>query len=351
MIFPVLWRLAVVLTCLMGSPLAHAALGPTEPPLPPDSATLDAYLHLSLNSIINSGAALYNDFKNPDPEKCYQHYRQSLEALLPVLSHHPDLQAAIRRALEDVEKDPEWRIRMAGKYLTTPRLQPLVRQKGFALNAFLRELQAKLRDYANKPEDKKPLTEKTTSKIPEKPEALTVPPAEILQGKEIVKPKADDKKPIEASPAVPPEKKPVETSPTMPSDKKSIEKKEEKKPDAVAPSDKGPGAAAQPVLRGTVTGNVFFQKQPLTYGSVVMTLNEEDKAFMGLIQKDGSFVIDNIPAGRYWVTVTLATLFPPKDVKPVVLPEVYTDTKKTPLLWKFEGGQEKMPIYLLTPNP
>ena len=246
--------------------------------------------------------------------------------LIPVLSHHPDLQVAIQRALDDVEKNADWRATMAAKAtMIMPRRQPLIRQKGFALRGFLTEIRTTLHYYAEgppPPKDKMPTTpsEKIDSKTAEKPELIPVPPTEVLPGKEIVQPRPEDKKPVEKKP-------------------------EEKKPGAVETPDTRP-PAAQPVLRGTVMGKVRFLRQPLPYGMVVLTLEDGDKAYYGSIHKDGSFAIDNIPVGRYRVTVTTVTLFPQKGVKPVVLPEKYTDVKLTPLVCVFDGGKQSMDLDL-----
>src|SRR5258708_4950183 len=81
----------------------------------PDSKAIDRYVYSSLRAVINFGAELYNDKLNDKKEECYLHYRRTLEDLVPLLGHHPDLQKAVQTALSQVEKNPEWRVKMAAK--------------------------------------------------------------------------------------------------------------------------------------------------------------------------------------------------------------------------------------------
>jgi hypothetical protein len=330
----------------MGTGLGRSAPDVSATPAPPDAATLDRYLQISLRSVINLGADLYNSDK---PDECYKHFRQSLEALIPVLSHHPDLQTFIERALSDVESDPEWRVTMAAKAtMPSPKSYPVIRQKAFALRGVLNQVRSAVNDYANakgawpgpgkdkqplippdivKPEDRKPWIPPETKPEEKKPEVIPVPPV------------------IE-----PPDKKPDETKPE---DKKPEDKKpEDKKPEDKKPEDKKPAAPeaaapveSKPVVRGTIAGTVSFQGKPLPCGMVFLTLEEEDKAYPGTIQKDGSFAIDGIPAGTYKVTVTTASLIP-SEVKPAALPPKYSDIKTSGLTFEVKGGKNAFELKL-----
>jgi hemoglobin len=116
----------------------------------PDPAALDRYLYHSLRFVINHGVDL---FDRPDVKGCYQHYRRSLEELAPVLSHHPELQKSVQAALVNVDKDPKWRVQMAGQVknaegkpsLPFPEKVPEDWQKAFAMRAVLNDIRAAVR--------------------------------------------------------------------------------------------------------------------------------------------------------------------------------------------------------------
>jgi hypothetical protein len=111
-----------------------------------DSKALDRYLYSSLRHVINHGVDLYNNPKTPlGADECYQHFRESLEELAPVLSAHPDLQKLIKTSLDKVETDPEWRAKMAARAtMPNPQQAPVDRQKAFALRAVFNEVRAGL---------------------------------------------------------------------------------------------------------------------------------------------------------------------------------------------------------------
>jgi len=136
---------AVVAACLLG--FAAGARAADEKPI--DSKALDRYLYTSLRFVINHGVDLYNRPDDPrGAEKCYQHFRQSLEELVPVLSNHPDLQKAIKDGLDKAEKDPEWRVKMAARgMMPNPQAVPpgdVVRVKAFALRAVFNDVRSGL---------------------------------------------------------------------------------------------------------------------------------------------------------------------------------------------------------------
>ena len=133
------WRSVVTAACLLG--LAVAARAADDKPI--DAKALDRYLYTTLRYVINYGVDLYN--RSPEdprgPEKCYQHFRRSLEELEPVLSHHPNLQKAIKDGLAKVEKDPDWRVKMAARAgMPNPQDAPLMRQMAFALRAVFNDV-------------------------------------------------------------------------------------------------------------------------------------------------------------------------------------------------------------------
>jgi len=107
-----------------------------------DSKALDRYLYTTLRLVINHGVDLYNAGQH---QECYAHFRQSLQDLSPVLSAHPDLQKSIKEALDKVEKDPEWRVKMAARAtMPNPQLAPPLQQQAFALRAVFNDIRATL---------------------------------------------------------------------------------------------------------------------------------------------------------------------------------------------------------------
>jgi truncated hemoglobin YjbI len=138
----------VVAACLLGFVLAAPA-GAAGDAAPPDAKALDRYLYNNLRFIINHGVDLYNAER---VDACYEHFRQSLQDLVPVLTHHPDLQKEIKDGLDKVEKDPDWRVKMAARAtMPNPQQAPPLRQKAFALRAVFNDVRAGL-----SPEPKKP---------------------------------------------------------------------------------------------------------------------------------------------------------------------------------------------------
>jgi len=111
-----------------------------------DAKALDHYLYTSLRDVINQGVDLYN---RGDVNGCYQHFRQALTDLEPVLAHHPDLQKAVKDGLDKAEKDPEWRNKMAAKaMMPNPEAVPpadVTRVKAFALRAVFNDVRSTLK--------------------------------------------------------------------------------------------------------------------------------------------------------------------------------------------------------------
>lgn len=108
----------------------------------PDPAAVDRYVYSSLRHVINHGVDLYNAGNVDD---CYLHFRKTLEQLVPVLAHHPDLQKVIQSGLSDVESNADWRVKMAAKGgLPSADLAPANRQRAFALRAVFNEVRAGL---------------------------------------------------------------------------------------------------------------------------------------------------------------------------------------------------------------
>jgi hypothetical protein len=83
-----------------------ALAGPAAAAEPPaiDTAKLEKLLVDVLRDEHNRGADLYN---NGDPAGCYRLFEGVLRTTRPLLSHRPELQAAIGRALDDAEKETQ----------------------------------------------------------------------------------------------------------------------------------------------------------------------------------------------------------------------------------------------------
>ncbi len=132
---------AWVAACLLGFALAAAAPAAGDK-APPDSKALDRYLYNSLRVVINYGVDQYNAGR---VQECYDHFRQSLQDLAPVLTDHPDLQKLVKESLDKVEKDPDWRVKMAARAaMPNPQDAPALRQKAFALRAVFNDIRAAL---------------------------------------------------------------------------------------------------------------------------------------------------------------------------------------------------------------
>ena len=52
----------------------------------------------------------------------------------------------------------------------------------------------------------------------------------------------------------------------------------------------------------TVTGKVTYKERPVVYGSVVLQ-NEDMTAVSGVIEPDGSYTVENVPAGLVKIAV------------------------------------------------
>src|SRR5262249_22097257 len=69
-----------------------------------------------------------------------------------VLSGHPGLQKTIKDALDKVEKDPDWRVKMAAKAtMPNPELAPVGRQKAFALRSVFNDVRTALAPEGTRP--------------------------------------------------------------------------------------------------------------------------------------------------------------------------------------------------------
>jgi hypothetical protein len=130
-----------------------------------DTKVLDKAAHVSLTSVINHGAELYNKYQ--DYAGCYHAYRAGLMAIRPFLAHRPDLQKTIDDGLAGAEE------------------QPRVQVRAFALNKVLfnvRKQVAQRSSAAGKAvPDKGPNDKGVTAKKTAPPEEKTVqPPAQKM---------------------------------------------------------------------------------------------------------------------------------------------------------------------------
>ncbi len=141
---------AVFVACLLSFTLAAVVSAEEKPSgKAPDTKALDAYLYTSLRSVINLGVEQYNA---GNIDRCVEHFRQSLEQLGPVLSHHPELQAKIKAEIDKIDKDPEYRAKLAAKaQMPNPQLAPANRQMAFALRSVLNDVRSGLGGTTEEP--------------------------------------------------------------------------------------------------------------------------------------------------------------------------------------------------------
>jgi hemoglobin len=362
---------AVVAACLLG--FAAGARAADEKPI--DSKALDRYLYTSLRFVINHGVDLYNRPDDPrGAEKCYQHFRQSLEELVPVLSNHPDLQKAIKDGLDKAEKDPEWRVKMAARgMMPNPQAVPpgdVVRVKAFALRAVFNDVRSGLNpeppkaaglwdrlggekgvrkildDFAELvgADPKVDITRGGKRKLDE----LTV--ADLKQKSlELISEKAGGPlkytgrglKPVhqgmgitdaEFDAAAADFKKALLKNQINPADADALMRiVEATRKDIV----EGKGAGAPKGDGGTVKGRVTVGGKPLAKGKITLT-GEGGKAISDAIEADGSYTLENVPPGTYKVTVTGA-----KEV-----PAAFGDPNTTPTTANVNKGMNLLDLDL-----
>lgn len=334
-------RLATVAVCL--ACLALAAPAPAADAKGPDQKTLDHYLYTSLRVVINHGVELYNSNR---VEECYDQFRQSLQELVPVLSAHPDLQKAIKEGLDKVEKDPEWRVKMAARAtMPNPEIAPVVRQKAFALRAVFNDVRAGLNTEPRKPGPPVASTlwdrlggAKGVSKVVDDFTALAAadPKVDFTRGGKF---KLDDlavaefKKEMVAfvsSATGGPIKYTgksmkdahkgmgitnEEFDATVADLKKALAKNNVKAADADAllkivettrkdiVEGKKPVEKPQPTETGSVKGKVTAGGKPLAKGTVTLT-GKDGKDHSAAVAADGTFNLASVPAGTYKVSVS-----------------------------------------------
>jgi hemoglobin len=325
-------RSAVVVACLAGLLLAAPAFA--DSPKSPDPKVLDRYLYTSLRVVINHGVELYNSGR---VDECYDQFRLSLTDLVPVLTSHPDMQKMIKEALEKVEKDPEWRAKMAARAtMPNPEIAPAVRQKAFALRAVFNDVRAGLN-----PEPKKPGAtalwdrlggEKGVAKVVDDFVALVAadPKVDMTRGGRF---KLDDLAVAELK------KRLVEfissatggplkyTGKSIKEDHKGMRITNEEFDAAGAALRKAlakngvKAADADTLLAlvettrkdivegkvaeeggGSVKGRVTFNGKPLAQGAVTLS-DKGGKAHSAAIEADGSYGLENVPPGEYKVAV------------------------------------------------
>jgi len=133
-------RPPLIAACLLGLVLAAPAAAADDKTT--GAKALDRYLYTNLRFVINHGVDLYNA---GHVDEASDHFRQSLQDLIPILTAHPDLQKMIRDDLEKVDKDPAWRVKVAAQAtMPNPQLAPVNRQKAFALRAVFNEVRGTL---------------------------------------------------------------------------------------------------------------------------------------------------------------------------------------------------------------
>lgn len=297
------WTPAVLLACLVGlAQLSQAA--PADDRAPVDVRALDQYMFHSLRFVINHGVDLYNA---GDIAACNQHFRRTLESLAPLLGHRPELKKLVETGLAEVDKNEQWRLRMAGLVadggrpaVANPTVLSPERQKAFALRAVLNDVREGLKTERKPPEPARTDEKKPPEKKPE------------------------EKKPPEKKPE---EKKPEEKKPMPPA------KPDEKKPPEKKPEEK------KPEMAGEVTGRVTFKGQPAS-GIKVTFVDAAGKSFAADVDVLGSYRIMNLPPGEYRVTFTSP---PDKGVK---LPEKYGKVETSGVKVEVKSGKNARDIDL-----
>jgi hemoglobin len=334
-------RSATVAACLAGLMLAVPAFA--ADPAAPDPKALDRYLYTSLRVVINHGVELYNANRVED---CYDQFRQSLQDLIPVLAGHPDIQKDVKEGLDKVEKDPEWRVKMAARAtMPNPELAPVVRQKAFALRAVFNDVRAGLNPEPRKPTP--PVTATLWDRLGgEKGVSKVVDDFATLVGAD---PKVDitrgGTRKLDELAVADLKKKSIEfisantggplkyTGKSMKAAHKGMGITDEEFDAAVADfakaltknnvnaeaaaallkfvettrkdvvEGKKPVDKPKPTEGGTVKGKVTAGGKPLAKGTVSLT-DKDGKAYSTAIAADGTFALEGVPAGAYKVAVT-----------------------------------------------
>jgi hemoglobin len=346
-------RTAALLACALAVGLAAAAPAADDKPAPVDPKALDQYIYASLRSVINQGVDLYN---SGEADRCYQHFRRSLEALAPVLTNHPDLKKSVETALKEVDGNPEWRARMAAQVkvrtadglerpvLPSPQLVPPDVQKAFALRAVLNDVRAGV-GGEGRPE--RPVTATLWDRLGGQAGVARVvddfvaiaaadPKVNFDRGgkvkldpgtvdrtkkgliefisqatggplrytgpgmKEVHKGMGITNAEFDAS--VADLRKALQKNNVKPADADAlVQIVQTTRKDIVEPK---PPESSKPE-GGTVKGTVHLDGKPLTRGSVVFT-GEDGKTYTRAIAADGTYAVENIPEGTYKVSVSSA---------------------------------------------
>jgi hemoglobin len=369
---PLNWRRSgVVVACLVG--LALAARVPAADNTV-DPKALDRYLYTNLRFVINHGVDLYNSRR---PEECYDHFRQSLQDLVPVLSHHPEIQKTIKEGLEKAEKDPEWRARMAARAtMPNPEAAPALQQKAFALRAVFNDVRIGLSpEPLTKPQPKTAALwdrlggEAAVRKVVDDFVALAAadPKVDVTRGG---KHKLDElavdalkKQMVEfissatGGPLRYTGKSMKEVHKGMGvtneqfdaagADLRKALMKNNVKPDAAEALLGILEATRKDVVEGkttgdkasgddaTVRGKVTLDGKPLAKGTVTLR-DMGGKAFSTTVAADGTYVLDRVPPGAYAMSVA--------DNRNV--PVKYADKNTTPLKFNVVKGTNQMDIAL-----
>jgi len=365
-------RSATVAAFLVGLVLTAPALA--SDPKPGDPKALDRYLYTNLRFVINHGVDLYNAGRVED---CFDHFRQALVDLGTVLDSHPDLQKQIKDGLDKVEKDPEWRAKMAAKAtMPNPETAPLIRQKAFALRAVFNDVRAGLSPEPKKPTPPTNMTlwdklggEKSVAKVVDDFCALASadPKVDVTRGGKYKLDElalADLKKKLVqfiSSATGGPLKytgksmKEVHKGMGITNEqfdaagadlKKALTKNNVKAEDADALLkivdstrkdivEETKVVPPRPTESGTVKGKATVDGKPLAKGTVAL-IDKDGKAYSGAIAADGTFSVEKVPAGTYKVTVT--------DAKGV--PAAYGDVKTTSLTSNVKAGMNELNLDL-----
>jgi hemoglobin len=342
----------VVVACLVG--LALTAPIRAADDKTPDQKALDHYVYTSLRFVINHGVDAYNAGR---PEECYEHFRQSLQDLVPILAGHPDLQTLVKDGLEKTEKDPEWRVKMAAKAtMPNPQLADPVRQKSFALRAIFNEVRAGVHGEKRKPEEKpKPTTlwdrlggEKGVAQVVEDFAALVSndPKVDLTRGGKF---KLDDlavanlkkqtvafvssvtggplkytgksMKEVHKGMGITNE----EFDAAVADLQKALNKNNVKAADADAllkivettRKDIVEGKKTEPPKEdlGTIKGKVTVDGKPLAKGTVTL-VDKSGKKYSAAIAADGTIALEKVPLGAYKVAVADGKDIPAKYADP-----------------------------------
>jgi hemoglobin len=351
---------AAFLACLLSFAFATVVSAEEKPSgKAPDTKALDAYLYTSLRSVINLGVEQYNA---GNIDLCVQHFRQSLEQLDPVLTHRPELQAKIKSEMEKIDKDPEYRPKLAAKALM-PRVEtaPANRQMAFALRSILNDVRSAVGGSIDEP---KAVTlwdrlggEKNVRKVVDDfiASAAADPKVDFTRGgkykfdplktedlkKKLVEMISEatggplkytgrDMKTVHKGMGITNE----EFDATAGHLKAALEKNGVKPAEVNAVmtvvgsmrKDIVEGKKVEPVVdEGTVTGKVTLDGKPLLRGTV--NLVKVGKTFQAPIAA-GDYAFTKIPVDRYTITITGNPDVPP----------IFTDVAKSPLTLEVKKG-------------